>query len=87
MDNFPYGATTVSIIFTKKGYLIEVHYIIFYFISNEKIVAPYGKLSDKLITKLKLEMNNHVNNDNNSRPSNWGAVFEILTFSVIFCHN
>ena len=50
LDNFPYGATTFSLIF-KKGYINQVNQILYYFISNEKVVAPYGNFSESLATQ------------------------------------
>ena len=44
MDNFPYGATTFSLI-TKRDISLRLIRYYIYFISNKKVVAPHGNFS------------------------------------------
>ena len=51
-DNFPYVATIFSLILTKRDSLshwgtckLDITSIVYYFVSNEKVVTPYGNFS------------------------------------------
>ena len=62
MDNFPYGATTFSLIFTKRDISFnQVNEILYYLISNEKVVTPYGNFSFRFAKYSFIQNDNFLN--------------------------